>query len=289
MTDLVVTLPKFTACAERIAEFLSAEMISYGPSAFSEAFSRADRIVAVMAVGIAVRSIAPLLRDKWSDPAVLVVSPDCRLAIPLTGGHHGANALAKELAGLGLRPVITTATEVFGRPSAEGIAESLGCTVVNTGSTRAVNAGFLEGGVPVYTVDGPGIVIAGPGVSILSRRGDYVVGIGCRKEVSPDEIVSAVRESLAGAGLGEEEVMAYATTAHKSGDPALLEAARELSGVLVYVDDADIGKNPGVSASGATRIGLSGVAEPAALAVSRKKVLVREKQVYGRVTVAIAR
>jgi cobalt-precorrin 5A hydrolase len=288
MTVLVVTLPQFTACAERIAEFLSAELKLYDSMAFAEAFSRADRIVAVMAVGIAVRSIAPLIRDKWTDPAVVVVSPDCRVAIPLVGGHHGANALARELAGMGLQPVITTATEVFGKPSAEGIAAHRECAILNPDSTRAVNAGFLEGDVPVYAVGGPGIVIAGPGVSILSRKGDYVVGIGCRKEVSWTDIVSAVRESLALAGLAEEQVLAYATTAQKSGDTALLRAVRELSGVLVYVDDQDIGKNPGVSPSGATRIGLSGVAEPAALAVSRGKILVQEKKVHGRVTVAIA-
>jgi len=289
MTVLVVSLPQFTVCAERIAEFLSADLKLYDPGAFEEAFARADQIVAVMAVGIAVRSIAPLLRDKWSDPAVVVVSPDCRVAIPLVGGHHGANALAKELAGLGLQPVITTATEVFGRPSAEGIAERRECSILNPDSTRAVNAGFLEGDVPVYAIDGPGIAIAGPGVSILSRKGNYVVGIGCRKEVSWNDIVSAVRESLTAAGLKEDQVMAYATTVQKSGDPALIRAVRELSGVLVYVDNQDIGKNPGVSPSGATRIGLSGVAEPAALAVSRGKILVQEKKVHGRVTVAIAR
>ncbi|MBP1929607.1 cobalt-precorrin 5A hydrolase [Methanolinea mesophila] len=289
MTDLVVTLPKFTPCAERIAEFLSTEVQIYDPSAFSLAFSRADRIVAVMAVGIAVRSVAPLLRDKWTDPAVVVVSPDCRVAIPLVGGHHGANELAKELAGIGLTPVITTATEVFGRPSAEGIAADHGCTVLNTGSTRAVNAGFLEGDVPVYAIGGPGVVIAGPGVSFLSRKGEYVVGIGCRKEVSGHDIVLAVRESLKAAGLDGHQVLAYATTSQKAGDSALRDAVRDLSGVLVYVDDEAIRKNPGISPSGATRIGLSGVAEPAALAVSRAKVLVQEKRVYGRVTVAIAR
>ena len=55
-----------------------------------------------MSMGIVVRKIAPLLDDKWTDPAVVVVSPDFRYAIPLLGGHHGANELAKELAGLGL-------------------------------------------------------------------------------------------------------------------------------------------------------------------------------------------
>jgi len=45
-----------------------------------------QRIVAVMATGIAVRGIAPLLKDKWSDPAVVVVAPDLSFAIPVIGG-----------------------------------------------------------------------------------------------------------------------------------------------------------------------------------------------------------
>ena len=79
-----------------------------------------------MSMGIVVRKIAPLLRDKWTDPAVVVISPDFRYAVPVLGGHHGANDLAKELAGLGLVPVITTATESRGRDSVESLAERTG-------------------------------------------------------------------------------------------------------------------------------------------------------------------
>ncbi len=89
-----------------------------------------------MSMGIVVRSIAPLLEDKWNDPAVVVVSPDLAYAIPLIGGHHGANELAKELSALGIRPVITTATESAGRDSVEGVGERCGCDIVNRESTR---------------------------------------------------------------------------------------------------------------------------------------------------------
>ena len=75
-----------------------------------------------MSMGIVIRGIAPHLTDKWTDPAVVVVTPDFRYAIPLIGGHHGANELAGELAGLGLVPVISTATEATGRDSVEAIA-----------------------------------------------------------------------------------------------------------------------------------------------------------------------
>src|SRR5512137_250896 len=124
MTDtVVIALPYFQKDAERIAAFLGAEVAIYTPEIFADAFCTRKRIVALMSMGIVVRKIAPLLDDKWTDPAVVVISPDCRFAIPLLGGHHGANELAKELAGLGLVPVITTATESRGRDSVESVAE----------------------------------------------------------------------------------------------------------------------------------------------------------------------
>ena len=115
MTDtVVIALPRFRKEAERIGVFLGAEVRDYTLEIFPELFPEARRIVAVMSMGIVVRRIAPLLTDKWNDPAIVVVSPDMRYAVPLLGGHHGANSLAKELAGLGLCPVITTATEATG-------------------------------------------------------------------------------------------------------------------------------------------------------------------------------
>ncbi len=115
-SPVVIALPYFAQEAERIAEITGGRFLPYHEEAFSEAFITADRIIALMAIGIVVRKISPLLSDKWRDPAVVVVSPDIRYAIPICGGHHGANALAYELRDLlGLTPVITTATESTGR------------------------------------------------------------------------------------------------------------------------------------------------------------------------------
>ena len=73
------------------------------------------------------------------------------------------------------------------------------------------------------------------------------------------------------------------------GETGLAEGISALSGNLIFLDDETINAQRGVSKSRATRIGLQGVAEPCALAVARKKELVMGKNVYGRVTVAIAR
>ena len=183
------------------------DVMEYRAGIFADIFPAVRRIVALMSMGIVVRGIAPLLKDKWTDPAVVVVTPDFSYAVPLLGGHHGANELAKELAGLGLVPVISTATEATGRDSVEGIATRTGSDIVNRDSTRAVNAGILDGTTKVYAVPGPGIVLTGPDVSILVHRGEYAVGIGCRKGVTHGEVARAPEEALRRCRDHREEVM----------------------------------------------------------------------------------
>jgi cobalt-precorrin 5A hydrolase len=286
---VVITFPRTGGEAAQIAEYLSGETVLYHEGVFAGAWKGYERIVALMATGIVVRQIAPLLRDKWNDPAVVVVTPDLQYAIPLTGGHHGANELARRLAGIGITPVISTATEVRGREAVEQVAERTGCRVINRESTREVNAAVLDGDVPVYRIPGPGIVIAGPGVSFLCRAGEFSVGIGCRQGVSRDEVIEAVGRALDDAGIAASEISVYATTDKKAREQGLIDAVTALSGNLVFIDPGAIGRQGSVSPSRAALIGLKGVAEPCALAVSRKGELVMEKKVYGRVTVAIAR
>jgi cobalt-precorrin 5A hydrolase len=289
MTRAVIYLPRFYDAARQIAACLSADLIEYSPSVFREAFGKYSQITAVMSTGIAVRGISPLLSDKWTDPAVVVVTPDLRLAIPLIGGHHGGNALARELAPLGTVPVITTATERAGVPSVEGIAASGGYDLASQESSKAVNAAFLDGTAGVYSVSGPALVIGGPDVAFLVASGEYGVGIGCRKGVSAGAVEEAVRTGLDAAGVKPDEVIVYATTVRKSHEQGIYDAVRALGRPLIFLDDRTINRHPGISPSGASRLGLAGVAEPCALAVSKRKVLVLPKLLKGGVTVAIAR
>ena len=289
MTDtVVIALPYFRKDAERIAAFLGADTVTYTPDIFADVFSRHKRIVALMSMGIVVRKIAPLLHDKWTDPSIVVISPDFRYAIPLLGGHHGANVLAKELAGLGLVPVITTATESRGRDAVESVADRTGTAVVNRNSTRVVNAALLDRDLPVHAIQGPALVLAGPDVSLLVRNGEYSVGIGCRKGAGEEEVTGAVRSALAENGIAEHEVFIYATTVKKMQEQGLITAVGALSGNLIFLDDNTINAQTGTGPSRASKIGLLGVAGPCALATSKRKELIMEKKVYGRVTVAIA-
>ena len=73
-------------------------------------FAKAELIIFIGACGIAVRTIAPLLKSKTEDPAVLVLDEAGQYVISLLSGHiGGANAYAQKIAGLtGATPVITT-------------------------------------------------------------------------------------------------------------------------------------------------------------------------------------
>jgi len=80
-----------------------------------------DCIVAYMPSGIVIRGMCPHLRSKWKDPAVVVVDKPLKHAIPILGGHHGGNEVAKFLESMGMRAVITTAMEF-----SEGLSVGVG-------------------------------------------------------------------------------------------------------------------------------------------------------------------
>jgi cobalt-precorrin 5A hydrolase len=92
--------------------------------AFASRYATFRQWVLVMTTGIAVRYLNGLIKDKSTDPGVVVIDEGCRFAVSLLGGHEGgANFLAYRVANLtGAVPVVTTATEVL-KPLVVG----LGC------------------------------------------------------------------------------------------------------------------------------------------------------------------
>src|SRR4029077_999774 len=98
-----------------------------GRDALAPGFVAGRAGVAVGALGISTRLVAPYLGDKLADPPLVVVDDAARFAIAVLGGHHGGNALAARVAALlGATAVVTTATDVLGLPSPEVLAERHG-------------------------------------------------------------------------------------------------------------------------------------------------------------------
>ena len=287
---VVISLETFKEESQKIADALNADYISYNNDVFKDVFNNYKKIIAVMSAGIAVRGISNLLNDKWTDPCVVVISPDFKFAIPILGGHHGGNDLAKKLKILDIKPIITTATETKGMMSVESVAQKEELEILNKDSTRMVNATIIKGLIPRYVLSGPAVAIISPSVSILLKNGEYIVGIGCRRGVLKDEVLEAIKKALEISGIKSDEILAYSTTKLKEDEEGLIDAIKIMNGNLVFLDDDEINSEIPPSPSRALdKIGLLSVAESSALALSKRKEIIMKKQIFGRVTVAIIR
>jgi cobalt-precorrin 5A hydrolase len=101
----------------------------------------------IMSTGIVVRVIAPLIKHKTEDPAVVVVDDRGIHAISLLSGHlGGANELAQKIAGIiGANPVITTATDVNKVPAIDVLAREKSLFIENPDIIKTVNMALLKG------------------------------------------------------------------------------------------------------------------------------------------------
>ena len=110
-------------------------------------FGRYDSLVCIMATGIVVRILAPLIVHKTSDPAVVVLDQKGKYAISLLSGHlGGANDLAREMAVIsGGEAVITTATDVAGELSFDTFAKKHDMAIENIGQLKHISGALLSG------------------------------------------------------------------------------------------------------------------------------------------------
>ncbi len=112
-----------------------------------DAFHRYDYLVCIMATGIVVRILAPLIVHKTSDPGVVVLDQKGQYAISLLSGHlGGANDLAREMARIsGGQAVITTATDVAGELSFDTFAKQHHMAIENISQLKYISGALLAG------------------------------------------------------------------------------------------------------------------------------------------------
>lgn len=106
-----------------------------------------DGVIFIGACGIAVRSIAPYIAGKKTDPAVLVIDECGQFVISLLSGHlGGANELAVRCAGyLHATPVVTTATDLHSRFAVDVFAKKNGCAIFHMKAAKEASAALLAG------------------------------------------------------------------------------------------------------------------------------------------------
>ena len=270
------------------------DIVEYHGDVFEEHWGEYDCFVGLMASGIAMRKTAPLLDSKWDDPAIVVVDEELTWAIPITGGHHGANQVAGDLAELGAVPAMTTASEAAGEQGVESRAKALDAHVVNGDSTVATNLAVLNDDLgPVARLDGPRAVLVGDDVTVLKRNGDagVVLGTGAVSGVRAEQVHDAWEAALDDLGLGFDDVDFVATGTRKEGEEGLYEAARGIGAGVVLFERETLEGFEGPSPSRSKElIGWPGVAEASAIAGGRDHELARKKERFDdAVTVAVGR
>jgi cobalt-precorrin 5A hydrolase len=288
-------------------------------------FSRYERHVFVAAAGIAVRVIAPHLKAKDRDPAVVVLDQEGRHAVSLLSGHlGGANELALEAARLtGGQAVITTATDTAGLPSADLLARDKGLYIENPNAVKTVNMAILRGetlqvfdpdnrlglrggpdpGLDVRFVEGedewdnrlPGIWVTwkaeepGPDRLLLRPR-CLVAGVGCNRGTEKGEILDMILGTFNENGLSMQALACLATIEAKRDEAGLLETADELGVPLVFytasqLENIDVPHPSGVVQK---HMGVASVCEAAALLKTKGGRFLIPKIKRGNVTLAVA-
>ncbi|MFC7143044.1 cobalt-precorrin 5A hydrolase [Halosimplex aquaticum] len=275
-------------------EYDAVDIAEYHGDVFAELWGEYDCFVGLMASGIAMRKTAPLLDDKWDDPAIVVVDEELTWAIPITGGHHGANQVAHDLSKLGAVPAMTTASEAAGKQGVESKAKALDTHVVNGDSTVATNLAVLNEELgPVARLDGPRAVLVGDDVTVLKRNADegVVLGTGTVSGVDAEQVVDAWERALADLDLTVDDVDFVATGTRKEGEEGLYEAAEAIGAGVVLFEKETLERFEGPSPSRSKElIGWPGIAEASAIAGGRDHELAREKERFDdAVTVAVGR
>ena len=268
-----------------------------------EAFEQGTALVFISAMGIAVRSVAPYVRDKLTDPPVIVMDELGLHVIPVLSGHMGgANSLALEIAeATGADPVITTATDINEAFSVDLFAKENGFRIVNRDGIARVSASALKGKpVTISIKDYPpqepvDVLIADETENMATIRlcpGRYAVGIGCRKGKSSDEIREFAERVLAENGIDAAEVGAIATIDIKAEEPGIKALAEYWKVPLITYEASLLGKVQGDFASSEfvkKTVGVDSVAERSAvLAAGSGSKLVVCKQAENGMTIAVA-
>ncbi len=284
-------------------------------------FGEKDAILYIGAAGIAVRSIAPFVKDKMKDPAIVVMDEKGIFAISLLSGHlGGANELAGALANLtGAIPVITTATDVNGRFAVDVFAKKNHLCIGERNLAKAVSADVLDEKPVGLFCDYPMIgripqelalwdaqqVFEGTNGICISISGDkqpfkrtlhlipriVTAGIGCKKGTACATIEERVLGVLKECGISRYALKQVASIDLKAEEPGLLEFAKKYGLEFAVFSAEELQQAAGSFTDSAfveSVTGVSNVCERSAVLASGMGRLIRKKTAGGGVTVALA-
>ena len=313
------------ATAERIRAALQGdwELTLHRPrggerSIVEDLFSSVDALIFVGACGIAVRAIAPFVRSKTTDPAVIVTDERGIHVISLLSGHiGGANELTRYIAAaIGGVPVITTATDVSRRFAADEWAarNNLAISSMKAAKDFAVEIlrrdlplhcdfpvqGALPGGLYLYaeaSASDCGLAISCRNIAPFERTLALIprilhLGVGCKRNTPAENIHRAVQAVLEGANLSPRALKSVASIDIKRDEAGLLEYCASANLPLTFYSAEELRSLPGSFTTSdfvQNTVGVDNVCERAAMrSAGEGATRIVDKTCLDGVTVAIA-
>lgn len=282
-----------------------------------EIFHKYDGFIFVMAVGIVVRSIAPLIKNKNIDPAVVVMDEKGMFAISLLSGHiGGANELASQVAVItGGTPVITTSTDINNVIAFDIFANENNCYIENISNLKYISSDIVNGkkvglfldykcneNLPDYLSlnksENNNVIISnkskiintGDGNYLLLRPRNIVIGIGCKKNTLKSDIEFAINDLLLKSNISIKSVLGMASIDLKKNEKGIIEYCDSNSIRFVTLSSEILSKVEhefSVSSFVKKHTGAGSVAEACAVYGFKKAELICGKTVYKGITLAL--
>ena len=309
----VETLPKYAEEAKLPA------MTGNHYQVTEEAFKDCQAIVYVGSVGIAVRSIAPFLKSKLVDPAVVSVDERGLFVSPLVAGHiGGSNELARVLSNhLGGQACVTTATDVNGLFAVDEWAARNRMVICSLSAAKDFAAALVHNDVVGLYSDFPVVEPLPRQIELTTETEKYPVGmavtldktakpfanttlllpkivhlgIGCRRNTPLESIETLVLPELERFKIDKRCVVNVASVDLKKDEQGLLAFAEKCKWQTKFYTAAELEEVQGdftPSAFVESVVGVSNVCERSAVLASKGGKLLLNKTILNGVTLAIA-
>lgn len=287
-----------------------------------EIFGEYDYIIFIMACGIVVRTIAPLIENKFSDPAILVSDEKGKNIISLLSGHMGgANEMTLYISNLlNSNPVITTATDVNDKSSLDMIAKKLNAHIYDFRNKvlkinsmlvndEVVNL-FIDGD---YDIDTRGFNICkrdevnslGEVVVISNKKNlnlinnnilkvvpkNIVIGIGCRRNIDKEDMINSLSDFLHKQNIDINSIKEIGSIDIKKNEDALINLSTYLNVPFKTFTAEEISKVENLYEKSdwvKQNVGVHSVAEPVAHLLSDGNLIIK-KHKYNGITFSVGR
>ncbi len=286
-------------------------------STLDEYYDEYDCWIGIMASGILIRTVCPLIKSKFTDPAILAIGENGKHVISLLSGHMGgANHFTVKIAGIiGAVPVITTATDLVGKIGVDTLAYQYWLDMRNTNLIKNMNKHIAAGGkvklfvstqfdflqnhpivnqsfdIHIWEKSFIRAVLASDEVILTPKR--MVAGVGSKKGVTEEQVIFALRSALQHLHLPIARLDAIATAEIKKNEEGIKKAATNMDLPLQIISLDEIRQFQHTDCTPSllvkSKFGIGGVSEPAALIESGDPSrLILKKTPNNGVTVAIA-